>query len=99
MPYYTLHRHKGIHHYVHVGVLSDSSFYRMSYYTLHRHMGTHPYVHDVLADCSFYRMPCYTLHMNVDAHTPECHRNIYIQHCVHEVVHSEYPSKNIKVKN
>ena len=44
-------------------------------------------------------MPYYTLHMNMDSHPSVYHRNICIQHCVCEVVHSEYPGKNAKVKH
>ena len=45
-------------------------------------------------------MPYYTLHMNMDTHpyVRVCHRNICIQHYVHEVVDSEYPGKK-KIKH
>jgi hypothetical protein len=38
-------------------------------------------------------MPYYTLYMHVDTHPYVHHRNICIHHCVHEVVHSQYPGK------
>jgi len=41
----------------------------------------------------------YTLHINMDAQPYADHRNICIQHCVLEVVHSEYPGKNTKFKH
>jgi hypothetical protein len=38
-------------------------------------------------------MPYYILHMNMDAHPYAYHRNICIQHSVHEVADSQYPGK------
>jgi hypothetical protein len=38
--------------------------------------------------------------MNMDAHPYVYHRNICIQHCVCELVHSEYPGKkNPKIEH
>ena len=99
MLYYTHCKHKGAHHYVCVDVLAGFSFHCMPYYTYYRYKGAHHYVSvDVLSDCSYDCMPYNTLHINIDAHPYVYHRNICIQHCVHAVVHSEYPGKNTKVK-
>jgi hypothetical protein len=41
-------------------------------------------------------MTYYILHRKMEAHPYVYHRNICIQHCVREVVHSDYPGKNTK---
>jgi hypothetical protein len=48
---------------------------------------------DVLSDCTYDWTPYYTLHIHMDAHPYIYHMNICIQHCVYEVVHSQYPGK------
>ena len=40
----------------------------------------------------------YTIHMHMGAHHYAYHRNICIQHYVHEVVPSEYPGKTQRLK-
>jgi hypothetical protein len=40
----------------------------------------------------------YTHHRHTDADYYVYHRNICIQHCVHEVVHSKYPDKTQRLK-
>ena len=87
MPYYILHRYKGAHHYVCVYVLSDCCDHLRFYYTRHRYKGAHQNVcADVLSDCS--EMSYYIYHSN-----------ICIQHCVRDVVHSEYPGKSMTVQH
>ena len=77
-----------------VYVLSDSSLDWRSSYTLHKYKNTHHHgCLDVLSDSSYDCMPCYTLHMHMDAQPYVYHRNICIQHCVHDAVHSDYPGK------
>jgi hypothetical protein len=72
----------------------------MPYYTHHRYKGTHDYVCVyVLSDCSYDCMPYYILHINIDAHPYIYYRNVRIQHCVHEVLHSEYPGKKAQRLN
>jgi len=72
----------------------------MPYYILHMNKDVHHYVcADVLSDSSYESMPYYTHHKHMDAHSYVYHRNIHIQHCVHDDVHSEDPVKNRKVKH
>ena len=95
MPYDTFHKQTGAHHDVFFDVLSDCPFDGMHYYTFHKHTGAHHYVFfDVLLDCSVDRMPYYKFHKHMVAHPDVYQRNIRIQHCVHEAVHSNSPVKN-----
>jgi hypothetical protein len=100
MPYYTYHTYKGAHPYVRIDVLTNCSVDWMPYYIHHKYKAVHQYVCvHVLSDCSVDWMPYYTIHMNMEAHPYVYHKNIRIQHCVEEVVHSVCPGKITKFKH
>ena len=68
MPYYILHKHKGVHHCACDYALSYYSCHCMPYYTHHKHKGAHHCVCvEVLSDCSIDWMPYYILHSNTDS--------------------------------
>ena len=94
MPNYILHMHMDATHYVCVDVFSDYTVVWMLYYTHYKYKGVHQYVCvGVLEDCFSHWMPYYTHHKYNGAHPYVYHRNTCIQHCLHEVVHSECPGK------